>query len=343
MSVQSTCIRGSGLLFIGVLALVPIENGGNTYWQYDPATTGDWFDAPNWSAGFPASNNDPIIENGGTAHIGAGAAAGRNIFIGFNDDGTLVHDGGSLTATNTVIIAQTATFTGQYDVSGGALLTSPSIRIGQYGDGIVNMSGGLLQLSASMTVGSDGSGWFYQTGGDVNVIDGCCSGHVDVAWGVGSYGRYELTGPATLTTNVLYVGQNGVGEFHQDGGLVDAVETVKIGVGAGSDGTYTLTGGGQILCKRVYIGNDGSDGATGLFIHEDGDVVANNTVGMSGNDSNSTYRMQSGSLTTVNMSLGRKGVSLFDQTGGTTLVTDYLSMRSDTGTSSTILLSGGVL
>ena len=65
---------GSALAIFFVFAA--IAAGGDTYWQHDPGSPGDWFDPANWTAGVPSSvtYDEAYIENGGTAQVLADVA-----------------------------------------------------------------------------------------------------------------------------------------------------------------------------------------------------------------------------------------------------------------------------
>jgi len=335
--------RACGVIGLCALmaAVLPTKSGSDTFWQHEPASTGDWYDAANWSAGVPSNTLDPIIDNGGTAHIGSGSAVGRNIFIGYNNDGTLMHDGGTLSSVNGITIAQFDVSTGHYDIAGSAQVDVETMNVGQNGMGSIAMSGGNLNASGHLQIGVNGAGTFMHTGGAVNVLDGCCSGRIDIGWGVGSSGVYELTAPATLVTETLHVGLSGTGEFVQNGSLVNPVNLLVVGFAAGSDGTYTLSGGGTVQCNRVDVGA-GANGGTGLFIHQDGDVTAANGVIIGGNSGSlGTYQMQSGTLNTVNLGLGVNGVGVFEQTGGVVTIDNSIGMYSQPGGDGSLLIAGG--
>ena len=53
-----------------------------TYWQYDPATPGDWFHLGNWDDGLPTSSVDAYIDNNGTAQIASAGAECGNLYLG---------------------------------------------------------------------------------------------------------------------------------------------------------------------------------------------------------------------------------------------------------------------
>jgi hypothetical protein len=59
-----TTLRKSLIAFLAIVAFVAPSVSAQTTWT---ATTGDWFDAANWSAGVPNSSTDAQIDNNGTA------------------------------------------------------------------------------------------------------------------------------------------------------------------------------------------------------------------------------------------------------------------------------------
>src|SRR4051794_16947434 len=81
--------RAESLLFssLAVFASGALAQGADTFWS---ANTGNWSDAPNWSAGVPATGVTTYINNGGTAQIPAAtpAATAGVINLGTNVGGT---------------------------------------------------------------------------------------------------------------------------------------------------------------------------------------------------------------------------------------------------------------
>ena len=98
---HSLAIAGK-LAFLALLAAAapaPFAHAQTGYdgafWNRNPATPGDWFDAANWNPGPPGPLASATIDNGGTAVISAGHAEALGGWIGFNDAGALRITGGS--------------------------------------------------------------------------------------------------------------------------------------------------------------------------------------------------------------------------------------------------------
>ena len=53
-----------------------------TFWQHDPATPGDWFEASNWTEGVPGLQDYAYINNGGEAQIAANSAEADRLYLG---------------------------------------------------------------------------------------------------------------------------------------------------------------------------------------------------------------------------------------------------------------------
>jgi hypothetical protein len=92
---------------------------------------------------------------------------------------------------------------------------------------------------------------------------------VHLGYGADSYGRYELSGTATIAHYYqdLYVGTSGRGEFVQTGQSVCSMGDVVLGEREGSHGTYELTDA-SLQAQQVFIGRDGA----GVFTQHSGTV-----------------------------------------------------------------------
>jgi autotransporter-associated beta strand protein len=131
----------------------------------------------------------------------------------------------------------------------------------------VNLSGGSLTTSSDLRVGginSAGTGTFTQTGGAVSV-----AANLNVAWGVGSVGTYNLGPGGTLTvgtgllpgTRVAAIGNlGGTATLNMTGGTFSATSLIQF---ARTGGTATLNlQGGDILAGGDFWLGSGSSVAT---------------------------------------------------------------------------------
>jgi hypothetical protein len=174
-------------------------------------------------------------------------------------------------------------FNGVASITGSSTRTVGSLRVGtdqanaviagRNGNGTVNISG-----STNLTLSSATST------GDLTVGEG------------GFTGIFNWNSTGTLTAQgKLRVGQGGVGEFNQNGGIVVAGNTagslkfIAIGAGAGSDGTYNLNAG-TFRPSGGFAGTEfrqtavGDAGATGELNVGDGSGAANSAALESNDD-----------------------------------------------------------
>jgi len=253
---------------------------GETYWRHDPASTGDWSDAQNWTSGTPTNADDACIDNQGTAEIAAGQAQARMLCLGLSPggSGTLVQPGGVLSLGDLLLLGAGAGSSGTCRLSGSAQLSSPYATIGHGGNGLFAQSGGTCTVSSMLTlggqtgstgtwtlsdgnldvgfyefIGNEGSGTVEHTGGAHTVGFSLTLG----GW-AGSVGTYALSGVGTLSVPDEYIGDDGIGDFLQTGGTHHVTQRLVLGQGPGSEGDYTLSGGslcvGELLVGPVGRG-----------------------------------------------------------------------------------------
>jgi hypothetical protein len=155
-------------LFVGSSALhgqvvvVPM-----TSWLGTPGTTGDWFLGRNWNNGIPTASLNTIVDNGGTAQVGApGGAQALSLSVGRTVAGSMVQ-----------------------------LVTGGSLSVGS-GNVFVG-TGGTLRFSGSFTNGTI-SASSVQNNGTI-VFDGPLA-H---AWGITTTGagNFIMNGTGTLAVN----------------------------------------------------------------------------------------------------------------------------------------------
>ena len=113
--------------------------------------------------------------------------------------------------------------------------------------GSVEMTGGYLLSSNSVYIGNGGIGTFTQSGGTNNVQDA-----MRVGYGSDSLGIYNLSS-GVLETAGLYIGWNGKGVFNQSGGTNARNGYCTLANSAGSTGIYYL---GNASSSGVYDGGN---------------------------------------------------------------------------------------
>ncbi len=230
--------------------------------------------------------------------------------VALNGTGTFSQSGGTVTLNNAVFVGNSAGSSGDYNLSGGSLMTGRAI------------------------VGFDGKGRFTQSGGTVLGSD-----VLTLGYNVGGSGSYTLSA-GTLTTPGASVGFLGTGVFVQTGGTF----TINGGLSIGSDpravGTYNLSGATSSLSTtQATIGS----GGRGSFTQDGGSFTTNGGLLLLGSGARSvgSYTLNSGSLTT-GATILRNNASSFTQNGGTH-ATGTLTLV-DSGTANVAYnLNGGIL
>ncbi len=300
---------------------------GDTYWQYDPATPGDWLHPDNWDNGLPDPTTRAYIDNGGTVQLTTGFARTRYLHLGYEGSGSMVQSGGTLRINERAFIGYEVGDNGRYELVDGTFIALGGMLLGRDGTGEFIQTGGVTDIAAIWIGGygyNNGSGpaIYRQTAGVNNA-------------GVAVYenGSYELSGSAVLNADSI----RAHGPFIQTGGTNNAGRIASY--------DYTITDG-LLEVGELKVADDLNYGP-GKFV-QDG---SNSTVNVNeklylghGGGNYGEYILDSGSLT-VN---GREyvgyqgGQGVFKQSGGTHIVDD-LSVRTFYGNTSRFELSGGSL
>ncbi len=245
-----------------------------------------------------------ILGTGSLVKVGAGTLtlSGNATLSGTTvDGGTLAVNGGTLNASNTIIVGSSAGSSGMLSFGAGGAATTLNLAVGLSGTGtLVVQNGGTLtdfgglvgDLTGSQgmaTVSGAGSTWTstntfqvgaggtgaltVEAGGTVN-----SGGGGSVGLSAGSTGSVTVTGPGSAWNNGpgggLNIGSFGAGALTiSNGGIVsnNTAFTANIGEGAGSQGAVTVTGAGSTWSNSsgVNIGDFG----TGALTIADGGVV----------------------------------------------------------------------
>ncbi|MCK4626189.1 MAG: hypothetical protein KAV00_12805, partial [Phycisphaerae bacterium] len=151
----------------------------------------------------------------------------------------------------------------------------------------------------------------------------------------------ELKGTGTWD-GYLHVGHYGTGRFEQTAGSVRVIG-LTLGYEPGSEGTYILSGDAALELRGACIGYQG----IGRFIQNGGTITVGDNhlrVGFNGlYYSEGTYELHNGILDTYTIGIGvGYGTGHYLQTGGT-LLTQGMSVGSETGDSSDCEITGGSL
>jgi hypothetical protein len=246
--------------------------------------------------------------------------------------GTVNLSGGSLSVGTFAVVGDAGT--GTFNQVGSSTVTvGTELDIGRFGGtGTYNLGGGIAALSisdnpadaSSLTItggplvvggfGPNGSGTFNQTDATKVTVN---NGSVDIGFTNGVTGTYNLSGSASLTTSILYVGLAGIGNFNQGGtSTVSATDFVTIGNSTGGSGTYKLSGTGTLTDSgALYVGASGT-----------GDL-----------------QQSGGTITAAGLVLGNNsgGHGSYELSGGQVTINGTTYLGGDTSTSGTVVQTGG--
>jgi hypothetical protein len=272
-------------------------------------------------------------------------------YVGYLGSGTFTQSGGSATFSgadsnsNSLSVGDQATGNGTYILSAGTLTTSANLSVGTNGAGTFMQSGGTNLAGASgysVVVGYEGggSGMYIQSGGSMT------TGTLYIAYSAASAGVYSLSGSATLSADLGYVGSGGNGTFTQSGGSATFTkddsnfDSLSLGNDAGSKGIYTLSAGSLGFDVDESIGTSGA----GTFIQSGGTNSGNTiNVGYLFGGSGS-YLLSNGLVSAKSENIGGNAGSTgtFTQSGGTNSVSTELALGPVGGSGSYLLSNGSV-
>jgi len=245
----------------------------------------------------------------------------RNIRIGNGGTGALTVTGGTVSAGQWFVIAQSAGNVGTVTMTGGTLYANAAnlnghLEVGSSGTGTLNLSG-----TAAAEV--------------MNNYD------VQIGNAASGIGTLNLSESASLTARVIRAGVGGTGAYNQTGGTATARTWFVVGQNANSNGTATITGG-TLNVNTSGGGNFqvgvNAGGTNILNVGGTAQVLLNNNAGLwiaSDNASSNGTVNQSGGLMSVSGSgsvvVGRAGTGVYNLNGGT-LRTPGVTRGSGTGT-----------
>ncbi len=229
----------------------------------------------------------------GTLTLDSGTVSYGFDYVGYDGNGTLEQNGGSIGST--VLVGYDKTGVGWYHLSAGI-------------------------VSSSVYVGYSGTGTFIQDGTSTFAVA------PSVGDGNGSHGTY-LFSAGTISTGFAYVGRGGTGTFVQSGGVLNP-NSLDVGAATNGAGTFLLSNGtitSGIFPLGLTVGDSGSG-----YMRQTGGVVSAGSLTVGNSAGNGTYELAGGSLSLQQMLIARQGHtnSLFTQTGGTNTITGSLSIAT---------------
>ncbi|TAN37911.1 MAG: hypothetical protein EPN23_03770, partial [Verrucomicrobia bacterium] len=261
----------------------------------------------------------------GTVYQASNATVGVNVSVvlgqAANSYGEYHMDGGTLN-TGYIDFGNTSNAIGRFYQTTGTVVVSSSINVGRVagGYGEYHMDGGALNVGQPIYLGyaSGTTGRFYQTAGTVTAAT------VNVVLGssTNSYGEYHMDG-GTLNANAITFGNlpGATGRFYQTTGTVSAGVSVNLGQVAGGYGEYHLDGG-TLKPTSLYLGY--ASGTTGRFYQTAGTLNATNSVYV-GASGYGEYYLYGGTLN----STGDVILGLYSNTKGVfTMTNGQLNARS---------------
>ncbi len=136
-------------------------------------------------------------------------------------------------------------------------------------------------MTGNLIVGQNGVGGFTQEGGAVTVGGDLILGQLtgDTTAGTGSYSMSasDTSSPTLDVTGNLIVGNEGFGDFTQEGGEVTVGGSLILANGdthGGWDGVYSLYNGGLTVGQEGYpTAMTVGAGGRGLFVQYDGNLL----------------------------------------------------------------------
>jgi hypothetical protein len=343
MNKRTQSIRAINKLFIvtAALLLIAMTSGAQTYWK---GGTGDWTIGANWSAGLPTGTTDALITNG-TVQVSPGmTATARALDCRF---ATVNQTGGALTLTagaSKYLLLQTNS---TYNLSGGSLVVSNIVMLGNSGtNAVFNLSGSgsLTTVGTGVQIGinAGNEGLLTQAG------TSSMTQNNNFIVGNSGVGVYVLSGgSATVNIGTIYLGNftGSSGTVLQSGGTLSAGSNLIIGRNANTKGVYRLSGG-TLQCSGIMYLNYAA-GSTGVVSQTGGDVAVNSLC--VARTAYGYYELAGGTLEssgTANTLIGYgNNLGLLYMTGGTNRILNgqYLVLNYTGAGTNVYYASGGSL
>jgi hypothetical protein len=272
--------------------------------------------------------------NSGTYDLRGGSLSAGSVFL--YEGGTFTQSGGILDFTS-------------FNQAGGNASFS-DLYLGRNTDSssTYNLNGGNLTASNQVIVGDAGTGAFVQDGGISTVTNAGVTAKLILGNQASGSGNYTLNS-GSLTADVLYVGNAGIGTFTQNGVSASVnVANLVLGNQSDSQGTYELHDG-TLQASALTVGQAGTGyftqyggalnsdmvtvgagaGGKGAFTQSGGTHTISNLMTVGQQDSTGTYTIQSNAMLNAKaIDLGQpRGTGTLDlQDNATLTVTDRLTV-----------------
>ncbi len=258
----------------------------------------------------------------------------ERVFVGGSSVGNMIHQSGTLTASQTVNVGLYEGSTGTYQFAGGEL-TTPRLEIGGQGTGLFDWTGGTLKTSSlivnsggTMNVGIPDSEWIFNgsltvAGGNLNTNDK----RITLGGGVdGSFSSLNVSGGTLGSIWHLKVADTASASISHTGGIITAHQ-VSLGWSHDRTGSYTISGTALLDASSLYLGMNG----TGNMLQCDSSTVTVGSLQIATNGgSEGTYTLTGNAHLTVEgpADVGAVGPGTLIQTGGTSTFMGNLTVSS---------------
>jgi T5SS/PEP-CTERM-associated repeat protein len=260
-----------------------------------------------------------LTMTGGTVAVSGGTGGGfaiGDIMVGDLGSGTITQSGGDLTASDEIIIANSAASVGSVSVSGGNFRANGrSLLVGFGGNGTLNVSGtGAVRANFDMLVG-------FLAGSTAAV--NLSGGTIDANFMFTNFDNPGTTGGTvtmtqtggTFTAHLAYVMGRGPGTTtltHSAGAIIctEGPGDMVVSDGGGNTSTYNVSGTAVVtLSHDVILGT--FEGANGTVNQSGGAITAANNLRI-GADGTGHWNLSGGTVNAKNVFLGD-----FDTSNGT--------------------------
>jgi T5SS/PEP-CTERM-associated repeat protein len=273
------------------------------------------------SGTFNMSGGDVIIDGGTPNDFAIG-----DLIVGDVGSGAMTVTGGTLSASDEIIIGLADVSNGVVNVSGGNFRAEGrSILVGFNGNGELNVSGdGFVRANFDLLVGINDAE-VNQSGGTIEA--GFMFSNV---FGGGGDVVFNQTG-GTFNARIAFVLGQGAGTstMNHSGGVVNAPTNngdFVVGDGNGNTSTYNMSGTAEVNMLHTFL--------VGVFEGSNGTV--NQTGGTVTNIASTTPEGRDGII------VGRDGVGTYNISGGAIDVTNVFLGDFDSSTG-TMKISGGAV
>lgn len=210
-------------------------------------------------------DHSSLVVNGTNGYVFLGTGAGNNVSISID----VTNNSEAVFNSNVYAGYNTGTNV-EVNVSGGSSFTAPTMFVGDYGNGVLNVSGaGTAATFDNLQVGNS-----QYAEGQVHVSDGAQIAAAQLL--VGTYGNGSMTveSGAKVAAGQLYVGYDGSGTLSLTGnGSTVSTDYMELS----NDSTFSISGGASHIVKEGQMVGAYTDG-THVVVGADGTLINYGTM-----------------------------------------------------------------